>query len=119
MGHGLHKVYTYELASGVTTATGYIDFGRSYSRVFLQIPTMASGDIYIKAAAEYDGTVGTFFRVMREQGNTATVHQTFMIGSTITNLIVPIPVAGLRYIKIENSSGATDTTTVFKILCGD
>lgn len=115
----VHKIYNHELASGITTPTNYVDLGRCFSYVFLQIPTMASGDLFIKAAQDYGGTVGTFYRVCRNQGNTATVHVDFSIGSAITNRIVPLPVQGLRYLKVENSSGATDTTTVFKFICGD
>jgi len=112
MSTGLHKPYTsvLELTSGATL-TSSANLGRTYRRVYLEVPTMASGDLYIHASI--DGT--NFKRVTEADPNQGT---DFIIASAVTNRIVPIP-AGFQYYKIENSSGATDTTTVFNIVGSD
>lgn len=43
----------------------------------------------------------------------------FLIDSSITQAMIHIPIDGYRYVKIENSSGCTDVTTTYKIICGD
>ncbi len=70
----------------------------------MYVPTMASGNLFINASIDA-GT--TYARVMREQGNTSTIHTTFTIDSSVTQRIVPIP-GGFQFYKIESSSGATE-----------
>ena len=102
------KVYSVDLASGATTTTNYVEILVPYKNLYLQIPTMASGSLYIKGSS--DGT--TFTRITEADPNQAT---DFVINSAVTQRMVPIP-PGFRYYKIENTSGATDTTTVFKLI---
>lgn len=113
MGHGLVTVYTKTMSSGGTLTSAY-DLGRCFTKIYLEVPTMASGDLFIHGSS--DGT--TFRRIMREQLNTTTVHSTFSIGSAITQRMVPVP-PGFRYYKVENTSGATDVVTVFNLICSD
>lgn len=108
-------VFTASLTSGATLSDE-VDIGQSWGKVYLQIPTMASGSLYVHASPE---TGGTFTRVVEEKFNTATAHADFVINSSVTQRIVPIPVHGCRFLKIENTSGATDVTTTFKIICSD
>jgi len=113
MSHGLVSVFTKDVASGVTLTSSF-DLGRGFRRVYLEVPTMASGSLYVQASSDDS----TFRRVMIDNGNTSTVQQTFVVDSSVTARMVPIP-AGFRYYKIENTSGATDTTTTFNIICSD
>lgn len=113
MGHGLIKVYSQQLTSGVTTPTTGVDLGRAYASVYLQIPTMPSGSLQIKASADDV----TYFNVFNGAVNTATV-ATFIINSAVTNAIVPIP-PGFRYYKVQNISACTDVVCTFKFICAD
>ena len=113
MGYGAYTYFPTSLASGVTLGSA-VDLGRAWEQVYLQVPTMASGDIYIKASTKSDGT---FNRVCVDNANTATAQIDFKIASTVSQRIVPIP-AGLRHIKVESSSGCTDVVTTFNIVVG-
>lgn len=115
MGHGAGIPFSVSIASNVTLSSA-LDLGRVWNNVYLRVPTMASGDIYIQASPDNSAA---FVRICRPQGNTATVHTDFLIGSAVTQRIVPIPIAGCRYIKIESSSGTTQVTTTFQVICGD
>ena len=112
MSYNVPCVFSSSLASGVTLGSS-IGLGSGWDRAYLHVPTMASGDLFIQGS--HDGT--TFNRVCRDRGNTATVHADFAIGSATSNRVIPIPVNGIPYIKIENSSGCTDVVTVYKIIC--
>lgn len=80
-----------------------------HTRLFLQIPSMASGSLYIMGATASNAT---FFRITDKDPNQAT---DFVINSAVTNRIVPIP-EGMQFYKIESTSGATDVVTTFKII---
>ena len=108
----LPLIFTTQLASLVCMGSS-IFVGGNFNQVYLQVPTMASGDLYIQGSA--DGT--TFSRICKEQGNTTTVHSQFLIGSAVTQKIVPIPAAGIPYLKVESSSGCTDVVTTYKFIC--
>ncbi len=113
MSYGPSKVFTVDLASGLTS-TSSLDLGGGWDHSYLAVPTMASGSLYIKGS--YDDS--TFFR-MSSEVQTANVSdgEIFMIDSSCTQSIIKIPVQGCQYVKIESTSGATDTTTVFKVIC--
>lgn len=110
-------VFTVDLASGATLTSSSVDLGWGFTRVYLKVPTMASGNLFVQASDDNSN----FVRVAGHQITTATAHAfpDFQIPSTVTNRWVPVPLNGFRYVKIENSSGATDTTTVFKIVTSD
>ncbi len=113
MGYGPFTYFETSLSSGATLGSA-IDLGRAWEKVFLFVPSMASGSLYIQAAEKVDGT---FKRVCVDNANTATAQIDFLINSSVTNRVVPIP-AYLRFIKIESSSGATDVTTTFRVFVG-
>lgn len=113
MSHGVISVYSKNMASGVTLTSSY-DLNRAYPKMYLEVPTMASSDLFIQASS--DGT--TFRRIMLEKVNTTTAHVTFSVASSTTQRMVPIP-PGFRYYKVESSSGATDVVTTFNIICHD
>ena len=104
-------VFSVDLNSGVTTSSGYIDLGHSWRVAYLEIPTMASGGpTYIKGSS--DGS--TFRRVQEASSNTD-----WAVASNTSQRIVPVPIGGIRYLKVESTSGATDVITTFKVICGD
>ncbi len=111
----VNTYYSVSITSGVTLSSA-IDLGQAWNHVYLQVPTMASGDLYIKGSPAVGGT---FYRVCKDAGNTATVHVDFKIGSATSQRIVPIPTGGCRFVKVENSSGCTDIVTTFNFICGD
>lgn len=113
MGHGLVQVFSKSVSSGVTLSSSY-DLGRAFTRVYLEVPTMASSDIFIQASTDNV----TFRRVMLEKVNTTTAHVTFSIASAISQRMVPIP-AGFRYYKVETSSGTTDVVTTYNLIPSD
>lgn len=116
MAHGVVRVYQATMTSGATLSSAIDLSPRTWNTVYLQVPTMASGDLYIQASPS---ATGTFNRVMhmRESTGTATIH-TFVIGSSASQRMIPIP-TGIQFMKIENSSGATDVVTTFNIICSD
>lgn len=107
------KVFPVTMTSGALSST-VADVTYAWGRVFLEVPTMASGDLFIMASSDNS----TFRRVMREQGNTATVHMSFTILSAVSQRMVPIP-AGFRYYKVESTSGCTDVVTTLNFICTD
>lgn len=113
MSYGPVTVYSTVIASGATVGSA-ITMGRSFSRVYLQIPTLPSGTLYIQGSA--DGS--TFRRITKDQGNTATVHVDFSIDSSVSLKIVPIPNGMFAY-KVELSTLSTNTAHTFKIICSD
>lgn len=119
MSQGPRAVYTTTLASNVTLSSE-LDLTRAWKTVYIEIPTMASGDIYIQGAAV---TGGTFRRVGIFQVTTATAASfpDFKIASTTTQRMVPLPaaVAALQYIKVESSSGCTQVVTTYNLICAD
>lgn len=111
--YGAAPYFTVDLTSGATE-TSSLDLGAGWDHAKIAVPTMASGSLYIHGS--YDNT--TFFRMVSGvQTTNVSDGETLVIDSSCTQRIVPIPLAGCRYIKIESSSGATDTTTVFNIIC--
>lgn len=113
MSYGPNRYFIVTMTSGALSSTS-ADLTRSFKQVYLEIPTMASGSLFILASA--DGS--TYRRVMIDNGNTSTVHATFTVNSSITQRIVPIP-PGFRFYKVESTSGATDVVTQFNIICSD
>lgn len=113
MSHGLAQVFSKSVASGVTLSSSY-DLGRAFTKVYLEVPTMASSDIFIQASSDNS----TFRRVMIDKGNTSTTHATFSIASAVSQRMVPIP-AGFRYYKVETSSGTTDIVTTYNLIVSD
>lgn len=100
------------------TLTSYVDLKSHFKSISLVLPTMASAsDFYIQAA---ETSSDTFRRVKIPvyAGSTATVAvNTFTIASGVSNAIVPLPINGLRYIKIEAST-LNSNAIGFKLICG-
>lgn len=113
MGHGAFVYYTsaFEFTSGATLSSSF-RFDRAWAKMYLHIPTMASGSLYIKTALLESVT---FRRVLLPQPDQSTE---FIINSGLQRRWVPIP-TGFPCYKLESTSGATDTTTIFDVMCAD
>ena len=108
------RVFSIDVASGVTLSSA-IDLAQGWDEVSLQIPSFSSGsDIYLHAATASDGT---YTRVTFPPINSATAATNdFEIASGLSARIVPIP-ANYQHIKIELSTGQTDVTSTFNVIC--
>ena len=96
------------------TLTSAIDLQGNWENVYLQIPPITNTVFAIRAS---DTLTGTFARVKHPAINSSTLTvNDYLIASTSTNSVVPIPV-GLRYVKVETEIAVADGAT-FKILCG-
>ena len=117
MSYGVVRGYIGTMATGATLTSSFNLSERSWTIVYIDIPSMASGtDIYIQGAAS---SGGPFRRIHHPVLNAATFESnTFVIGSSCTNRLVLIP-TGLRFLKIEQSTAMTDTASVFNLICSD
>jgi len=104
------SVFSVNVASGITLSSG-LDLGISWRRIYLEVPTMASGSLYVQAASKLDST---YRRVVHNSSMTD-----FSINSALSQKVVPVPADGLRFVKVESSSGCTDVITTYKFICGD
>jgi hypothetical protein len=105
------RYFAVTMTSGALSST-VADLGGAYQKLYLAVPTMASGSLYLRASADNS----TYFRVMHDVVNSsaAQIH-TFTIDSACTQRLVPIPFVS-RYMKVESTSGATDVVTTFQIV---
>ncbi len=100
------------MASAVVSASG--DLQRTYQRVYLQIPTMASVtalDLY----ASVDGS--SYYQIRKEVVNTASVQATsFVVPSSAAanGALMPVP-GGFQYYKIIATDSAPTAATTFKL----
>jgi hypothetical protein len=117
MGYGAYFYQAKTMASA-DSVVSFFDLGRAFSKVYLQIPTMASNsafDVY----ASTDAT--SFYQVRKEIPNTTTAQAwTFTIGASAAanGSIVPMP-GGFRFYKIVATDSAPTAATTFKMIGGD
>jgi len=102
------KAYPVTMASG-TTLSSEVDLQKPYEKMFLAVPTMASGSLFIQVSYE---SGGRYSRIQSTPGTD------FSINSSATQRVIALP-TGFRFMKIENSSGATDVVTTFRVICAD
>lgn len=106
--------YEVTIASFATSSSG-LNINRSWTSVYLMIPTMTSNtELYINGSV--DGT--TYRQIYNPQQNSVNpVGTRFLINSAVTNAFVPIP-NGFKYIKVE-ASAVISFTAAFRIICSD
>ena len=117
MSYGVSKTYQVTMTSGATLTSALDLSSRSWTTIYFEIPSMASGtDFYIRGAASLQGT----YRIVKHPILNAPFFDinTFVIGSLCTDRLVLIP-TGLRYVKIEQSTAMTDTVSTFNLICSD
>ena len=108
------KAFSVDVTSGATLSSA-LDLSQGWNECSLQIPSFSSGsDIYIHAAATESGT---YARVTFPPINSATAATNdFEIASGLAARIIPIP-TNYQFIKVELSTGQTDTTSTFNVIC--
>lgn len=115
MGSVWAQKYGVTVASGVTLSSG-IDLSRAYAKLSLEVPTMASGtDVYLQVSSDNS----TFRRLYHAPVAGTTTPPALVIPSSVTNCIVPVSVAGVRYVKIELSTAMTATSAQFNLIASD
>jgi hypothetical protein len=104
------------MASGLTRPSGYFNLTRGFQKVYLEVPSFASGaDVYVQGSS--DGN--TFRRIMHPPMNSSAAQvNTFVIPSAASNRFFEIP-AGFQYLKPEISTALTDTVTNWKLVCSE
>lgn len=118
MAYGPQSIFPISIASG-GSITGSLDLTRTWSYVYLQVPTMtayvatSTCNIYV-----YGSTNGSnFFQFAYPPQNTSTTgFVTFTLANSISQCIVPIPNA-CRYLKIQVGNTATAGVT-FTVIAG-
>lgn len=101
------KVYSHQLGSNSTTASTAVNLDHAWDRVFLEIPTFASGGThYIQASNASDGDFRRLYTLDPADGG----HNVVEMAPGLSQCLVPVP-AGFQYYKVENTSGVTDATT--------
>jgi len=109
------QAFTVPMASAATQSSA-IDLQKSFNKLSLVIPTMASGsDITIYGCQTATGT----FRQMFHQPTGASAAAAFSIASSITNCIVPLPNFHVQYLKIGHTTATTDSSYSYVIICSD
>lgn len=108
------KYFDIDVTSGATLSSA-LDLRQGWSDVSLKIPSFSSAsDIFIHGAIASNGT---YVRVMHPPINSATAAVSdFKIASGISGRIIPIP-STYQHIKIELSTGQTDVTSTFHVIC--
>ena len=100
------KVYINTLVSAATS-TPAIDLAHSWDRVFLEMPTFASGGThYVQAQATSDGTFRRVYTIDPIAGD----HNVVEIQPGLSQVMLPIP-SGFQYYKVENTSGVANGAT--------
>jgi hypothetical protein len=115
--YGVVEQYTMSVATGATISSHSDLSSRSWDKIYLSIPTMASGtDFFIQGSAH---VTQAFRRIAHPIGNNAiNLVDEFRIPSGAANNLVPIP-NGIRYVKIELSTAMTSTNSEFSLICSD
>jgi len=113
-----YRIVSAELASA-TTLGDAVDLGAGFSRVYLQIPTMATSTLINLLAAE--SLAGTYLPV--HQGllaNTATsaAPEKFQFITAACAGVHAIP-AGLRYVKLQIKTMVSNNATAFNFICSE
>lgn len=110
-----HRVFPATIVS-FATLSSEIDLGQAWDYVHLLVPAMTSNSTAYVQASEQAG--GTFRRIVNKDPASAAASVDFMILSSCTNRIIPVPgAAGHRYVKVETDV-VLSFTAGFKIICG-
>jgi hypothetical protein len=104
------KVFSQDVASGATSASDAVNLFQSWDRVFLEIPTFASGGThYVQGSDASDGTFRRIYVVDPADGADNVVQ----FAQATSQCLIQIP-AGFQFYKVENTTGCTDTTTTYR-----
>jgi hypothetical protein len=111
-------IYSKTIASGVTMSSAFV-LNKSYNKISLVIPSMASGtNIMFRVAPTESGDYKKLFH----QPTVTSAAVSFVIVSSISDCVVPIPNLHAQYIKIEHSSATTvagGNAYTYYLICSD
>ncbi len=116
MSYGPVLVFSGSIASGATTCTSVYLGGKSYSRVYLDVPTLSTS----AALDVFQSIDGTTFTPVYERVNTAPVqYQTLTVASGIGSSSgrVPLDVQG-PYLQFRAATTIGNGCTL-KVVCAD
>lgn len=107
------KVYSVSMTS-LATLSPAVDLSKSYEKVAIEVRnTMVSGSLFVHVSSDNSN-----YSKLCGMGTDPVTH--FVVNSASSGLRhIPLPNTGFRYMKIENTSGVSDTVCVFKVICAD
>ena len=115
MGYGPVQVFTVTIASAATSSDSAA-FGKSFSKVFLDIPSGISNVNGFHVQGSSDDS--DFKRIASVVGDTSTVAANdFTIASASSNRMLQVPLHA-PYGKVEVAAALSNGAT-FKIICSD
>lgn len=110
---GYNAVFPATVTTG-STVSSEINVGEGWQAMYLVVPSLTSNSqVHIQGA---DVTGGTFRRIVQKDAASALATVDFAIGSATTNRIIPIPVTGLRFLKVETTA-IMSSAALFQIIC--
>lgn len=107
MSYGPVTIFSTVLTAG-TTITPAVNVTKSYSRIYLDVPSFSSANLMIQGSA--DGV--TYRRILTD------ALAAYTIASTLSNRICPIP-QGIQYYKVEATSALSSDNLTLKFICAD
>ena len=113
--YGPHtRAYSVSLASNTTQTSALSLGGHSWEKIYLQIPTHASGGTkFIRVS---DSSDGTYYRLhVYDPATGAPNLWQVSEASSVTGGHYELP-GGLTYLKIETAETVTDAATTFKVI---
>ena len=115
MSYGPVQVFTVSMASAVSQSTA-INLGKSFSKVSLVVPSMASGTEFgFKVSDALAGTYQTFYH----QPTVTSGAVSFSIASAVSKCVVPLPNLHVQYVKVFLASQTVDSAYQFSLICSD
>jgi hypothetical protein len=117
MSYGPKQVFTGGVIASAASTGTHIDLGtKSYSRLFVKLPTMSTG----AACTLYGSTDATSFYPVYERVNTAPVQfQAIVVQTNTSGGFADLGQVPFRYVKFAASATVTDGSGSFTIVCQD
>lgn len=117
MGYGPIQVFTGGAIASAASTGAAIDLGgKSFSKVFVRLPTMSTG----AACTLYGSTDNSTFGPLYERVNTAPVQfQTMVVATNTSGGFAELGAIPFRYIKFAASATVTDGSGSFTVVCMD
>ena len=113
------SVFTVSLTSGQLAPTSGVDLGtQGWKQMTLIIPSIACGMIGMAVSETEAGTYRPMIDIMG--ATTSPVAQIMQVASAlVVDGAAAVFPGGARFVKVTSSSGVTNTTSNFKIICSD
>ena len=110
-----YRVINATMPSNTTLGTA-VDLGAGFSKVYFQLPTMASGtSIGILCAESLAGSYMPVYKELSVNTLTSYVPDAYKFSTIVCAGVHPIP-AGLRFLKIQMATLTSDAAVSFRFL---